>query len=224
LNVGETDRAKNGFSLTTDKFAAAEGDLYDDTHAIFSTGLIDGLQMASLTKGLGTETYNDPRFAGAGPIDCMYVVGKQSGDFTLAKKSSQTFGSDHFAASTRFLFSGTAPTPVGGGDITGLRIAALLPNPDGPDVGHEWVKLKNFGTDAVTLEGWKLRDEADNAVTLSGTIAGGAELTVSLASGQMPLNNGGDEIEFLDAAGNSVQVVNYSEDQVSSGQVIQIVP
>ena len=53
MNVGETDLTKNGFRLDEDHYAWADGDLYDDTHAIFSPGLIDGLHMASLTKGLG---------------------------------------------------------------------------------------------------------------------------------------------------------------------------
>jgi hypothetical protein len=82
------------------------------------------------------------------------VAGRQTGDFTLAKKCSQTFGSDHFAVSVRFLLSGTVPTPNGGGTgISGVRISALLPNPDGPDVGHEWVRLKNSGSQAVNLDG-----------------------------------------------------------------------
>jgi hypothetical protein len=39
------------------------------------------------------------------------------------------------------------------------------------------------------------------------------------AYGDLPLNNGGDQIDRLDAAGNSVQVVGYSEGQADSGQV-----
>jgi hypothetical protein len=46
-------------------------------------------------------------------------------------------------------------------------------------------------------------------VALSGTIAGNAELTIQLAAGELPLNNGGDEVELLDAGGNSVHVVSY---------------
>ena len=111
MNVGETDRSKNGFRLDEDHDNGAEGDLYDDTHAIFSSGLVNGLHMASLTKAIGSETYDDPQFAGSGPIDCIYVVGRQAFDFTLAKRTSESFGSDHFAVSTRFLFSGTSPIP-----------------------------------------------------------------------------------------------------------------
>jgi hypothetical protein len=225
LNVGETDASKNGFQLAVDKFSAAEGDLYDETHAILTAGLIDRLHMASLTKGLGTETYDDPQSAGSGPIDCIYVAGTQVGDFTLATKSSQAFGSDHIVVSVRFLFSGTPPTPVeGGGTAAGVRISALLlPNPEGRDVGQEWVKLKNHGRQSVSNDGWTLRDESDNSIALIGTIAPRAELTIQLAEGQLPLNNG-DEIELLDAGGNSVHVVSYSSGQAVPGQVIHISP
>jgi hypothetical protein len=45
-----------------------------------------------------------------------------------------------------------------------------------------------------------------------------------LANGQLPLNNGGDEIELLDAAGNSVHVVSYTGGQAGSGEVILVGP
>lgn len=229
MNVGETDLSKNGFRLEKDHFARPDGDLYDDTHAIFSAGLIDGLHMASLTKALGSETYDDPRFSGCGPIDCIYVVGKQAGDFTLSKKSPQTFGSDHFAVSTRFLFSGTAPTPNGGDpspqpDRPGVRISAPLPNPEGEDEGKEWVNLKNTGNEKVHLIGWKLRDKAGHSVSLFGEIEGGEELRVNLRSGQMPLNNGGDEIELLDSDGRSIHKVTYRGGQALPGREIRFRP
>ncbi len=233
MNVGETDLQKNGFLLTQDRFNIDDGDLYDDTHAIFSAGLVDGLHMASLTKALGTETYDNPRFAGAGPIDCMYVAGKQAGDFTLAKMSAETFGSDHFAVSVRFLFGGTVPLrevrerpPVG--DLvpspatSGVRISALLPNPKGLDAGNEWVKLRNDGNDAVNLAGWKLRDKAGNTMALIGSIASGTELKVHLPNSQMPLNNDGDEIELLSAKGRVAHKVRYSIGQVSPGREIRL--
>ena len=228
MNVGETDRTKNGFRLTEDNFTALAGDLYDDTHAIFSNGLVDGLHMASLTKGLGTETFDDPQFAGSGPIDCIYVIGRQAGDFTLATKSEHTFGSDHFAVSTRFLFSGTVPAPEPGdptpqpGMSSSVRIVALLPNPEGPDPGNEWIKLKNDTASEVDLNGWTLRDEANHTVALSGTIAAGEERQIDLADGELPLNNSGDEVELIDVAGDSVDFATYTGGQASSGNVVVV--
>jgi hypothetical protein len=72
----------------------------------------------------------------------------------------------------------------------------------------------------VSLDGWKLRDEASNTLTLSGSIGGDAERMITLANGQLPLDNGGDEIELLDFAGNSVQVVSYSGGHAGRGEVI----
>ncbi len=87
MNVGETDRAKVGYRLEEDCFEPGAGDLYDDTGAIFSAGLVDGLHMASLTAALGQETFDSVGFAGAGPIDRMYVAGGQASDFTLAAQA-----------------------------------------------------------------------------------------------------------------------------------------
>ena len=218
LNVGETDKNKIGFDFTDD-FAAGGNNTYDETHAIFSAGLVDGLHMASLTKGIVGETYDDTGFAGSGPIDCIYVIGHQAGDFTLAMKTSETFGSDHFAVSTRFLFSGTAPGPGGGGGGTGpitstIRIAGLLPNPMGPDPGNEKVRLRNTGTSTIDLTGWKLSDEASHIVDLTGPIASGADRVITLDPGQMPLNNGGDEIELFDSTGQLVHMVSYTGSDV----------
>jgi hypothetical protein len=230
MNVGETDKKKNGFRLNEDHNVPADGDLYDDTHAIFTQGLVDGLHMASLTKGIGGETYDDPQFAGSGPIDVMYIVGRQASDFTLAKKTPETFGSDHFAVSTRFLFSGMAPPPEpGGGGTPGsntgqIRISAVLPDPPGPDGGHEWVKLKNDGGAAVDLGGWTLRDTGNNAVTLSGSIAAGAERKIALADGQMPLNQSGDAITLRKPSGDTVDSVQYTSSQVSPGVPITFAP
>jgi hypothetical protein len=76
----------------------------------------------------------------------------------------------------------------------------------------------------VSLDGWKLRDEAKNTLTLDGSIAAGAERMIMLAIGELPLNNGGDEIELLDAAGDSVHVVSDTGGQAGSGEVIIVGP
>jgi len=225
MNVGETDTSKNGHDLLEDRYDRHGGDLYDDTHAIFSSGLIDGLHMASLTKALGGETYDARQFAGVGPIDCMYVVGSQAGDFTLARKSADTFGSDHFAVSVRFLFSGTAPTREKNTSNTvkqlpTVRISGLLPDPAGRDKGNEWVAIKNNGRALLSLSGWRLRDRAGNIVQLQGNLLPRSELKVRLVDGNMPLNNNGDDIELLDAIGRVVDSAHYTADQVSPGREI----
>jgi hypothetical protein len=76
----------------------------------------------------------------------------------------------------------------------------------------------------VSLDDWKLRDEANITLTLAGSIEAGGERMIMLANGEQPLNNVGDEIELLDAAGNSVQVVSYTGGQAGSGEVIVVGP
>lgn len=207
-----------GFNLTDD--LSGPSNRYDETHAIFSAELVDNLHMTSLTKGIGSETYDSTQSAGSGPIDCIYVAGHQAGDFTIAKKSSQTFGSDHFAVTTRFLFSGSAPPSSGGGGggmASTIRILGLLPNPAGPDPGNEQIRLRNQSTQSVDLDGRTLTDEGNTTFSLGGTVAAGAERVITLPAGAMPLNNGGDEIELKNDSGEVVPVVNYTSGQVTQG-------
>lgn len=227
LNVGETDRKKNGRLLLEDRFNAAEGDLYDDTHAIFSAALINGLRMSSLTRGLGAETFDDARFAGAGPIDCLYVAGPLGDRFAAAQRSSRNFGSDHFAVSTRIQRLGVAPDPAPAkvprvASDEEVRISALLPNPRGPDGGQEWVKLKNASGQTVQLAGWRIRDRARNEYLLSGALSAYEERTIQLPEGQLPLNNGGDEIELVDPDGRCLQAVRYTGDQATAGSEVHV--
>lgn len=235
MNVGETDRAKNGVKLAVDHYDSHAGDLYDDTHAIFSAGLIDQLRMKSLTRNLGTETYDDAQFRGAGPIDCLYVAGKRTGDFAPAQKSQQTFGSDHFAVSTRLDWPGVLAAagmvvrpsivePSMSVETGQIQITALLPNPKGIDDGNEWVLLQNCGDVVVDLIGWQLRDAAGNGVKLAGVLRSGEEMKVHLSRGQLPLNNNGDVIHLLDRRGRQVHRVGYGGEQVAAGRVLSFGP
>ncbi len=94
LNVGATDRAKNGADLDVDT-TEGEGDRYDETHALLGKGLVEGLQMKNLCMHVG-ETYDSPDFPGTGPIDNIYAAGPRVQAFSDAQKTAQTFGSDHF--------------------------------------------------------------------------------------------------------------------------------
>jgi hypothetical protein len=100
----------------------------------------------------------------------------------------------------------------------------MLPNPEGPDVGNEWVEIMNGGASPVSLAGWKLRDEASHTVDLSGTIEAGARLRIELGEGQMPLNNGGDEVELVNADGERVHFVSYTGDQAGPGEQVTFGP
>ena len=93
FNVGHSDSLKNGADLKIDATSVGEGDLYDDTHAMLSSGLIDGLRMTNCTLSISESTF--PRYPGS-PIDNIYVGGNLVDYFSEASTTSEeTFGSDH---------------------------------------------------------------------------------------------------------------------------------
>jgi endonuclease/exonuclease/phosphatase family metal-dependent hydrolase len=96
FNVGETDAGKIGSDPADD-----ETDGYDDTHALLTLGLVNGLRLRSLTKAMG-NTYDDTPgdgefpYPGVGAIDVLYVGGAGEGRFSAGTRGSDTFGSDHY--------------------------------------------------------------------------------------------------------------------------------
>ncbi len=76
----------------------------------------------------------------------------------------------------------------------GVSIAALLPNPDGKDEGHEQLMIRNSTDRVVDLRGWRLLDRGGNKFQLSGKVAAGRAVTVTLNPPTMALNNDGDEV------------------------------
>jgi hypothetical protein len=108
------------------------------------------------------------------------------------------------------------PTP-----LPRIRIIALLPNPRGDDPGHETLTLKNFGDQDVVLAGWILVDRAGNEFDLDGTLGANQELTITLPSGVLPLNNsGGDEITLFSDNGTQQDQVRYAGSEATEGTVL----
>jgi endonuclease YncB( thermonuclease family) len=106
----------------------------------------------------------------------------------------------------------------------GVTIVALLPNPVGPDRGHEEVTLANATADEINLNGWKLRDRAGNQFALSGTIPALAKQVIRMTDPSMPLNNDGDDVLLIGGSGAVRSKVSYSESQVTEGQQIEFQP
>lgn len=102
----------------------------------------------------------------------------------------------------------------------GLRIAGLLPDPEGADEGHEQVVLENTGPETLVLKGWKLRDQSGHEFALEGRIAGGAQWVLTLPAGSLPLNNGGDEVKLLSPEGRESGPARYRAGQVKPGSMI----
>lgn len=113
---------------------------------------------------------------------------------------------------------GTSNQPSQSGAVA---ILALLPNPPGEDGGRERVVLGNSGDAPAALGGWLLRDAAGHELQLSGhSIESLSALVVQLDAGQLPLNNGGDTVELLDANGNVLDRVTYTESQASGNTFV----
>jgi endonuclease YncB( thermonuclease family) len=104
----------------------------------------------------------------------------------------------------------------------GVKIVALLPNPNGTDAGNEQVTIRNSTGDPVKLQGWKLIDKAGNVYLLSGSVQPGKSLVVTMTEATMPLNNNGDTVVLIDSKGVGRSRVSYSGSQARSGAVVRI--
>ena len=93
FNVGHSDE-KNGISLERDCYKnCGPKDRYDETHALLSAGLVDGLKMRNLASSIKSST----RLSTPGsPIDNIYVDGALAPRFSGAVKEEKLYGSDHF--------------------------------------------------------------------------------------------------------------------------------
>jgi Lamin Tail Domain len=112
------------------------------------------------------------------------------------------------------------PDPTTQPPLAKVRIVALLPNPPGDDPGKETIMLKNFGGADEDLTGWRLMDKAGNELVLSGSIAQGSTRVITLAEGQVPLNNGGDEVRLFDDDGVLQDRVRYAGSEAQEGVTI----
>ena len=115
FNVGHSDSKKNGNDLREDCFSQSSNnncndkDPYDETHAIFSSGLIKNMRMLNLMRSISEETYltRGNRFKGVGPIDNIYINQEVESKFSKAsngkpngydsRRNPRFFGSDHVA-------------------------------------------------------------------------------------------------------------------------------
>ncbi|HEX4815783.1 MAG TPA: lamin tail domain-containing protein [Nonomuraea sp.] len=108
------------------------------------------------------------------------------------------------------------PALVTAGD---LLVVAALPDPAGADRGGETVTLLNLTPDAIDLAGWSLQDAGGGRRRLTGSVAGGATLRVTL-DGALRLGNRGDGVVLVDPDGATIDQVTYQADQVRPGRTI----
>jgi hypothetical protein len=89
-------------------------------------------------------------------------------------------------------------------------IAALANSIEDPEV--ETVTLINTAPDDVDLAGWVFADKQKNHFALSGKLAAGSSVRVTIAK-PMELSNKGGTITLLDASGKIVDNVSYTKQQ-----------
>jgi hypothetical protein len=93
-----------------------------------------------------------------------------------------------------------------------VRIVGALVNPIGPAPEPETVTLLNASPESVELTGWEIADRLKNKQSITGTIAAGSTLTVSVEP-PVQLGNRGGIITLLDNRGLKVDGVSYNEQQ-----------
>lgn len=108
----------------------------------------------------------------------------------------------------------TITTPPAGEPDGRVRIVAALVNPSGGDQGKETVTLLNVTDTDQPLAGWAIANRTKAKFNLTGAIAAGATLTVTLPI-NVPLSNDGGLITLLDPSGLKVDGVSYTKAQVA---------
>jgi hypothetical protein len=98
-----------------------------------------------------------------------------------------------------------------------VKIIRLLPDPEGDERENEEATIRNFSTEPVNLQGWKLRDKKDRTWSLDqlGMLAPagqpGDQKAIKRGRQDMGMNNGGDIIELVDSTGRTVHKVAYAQ-------------
>jgi endonuclease/exonuclease/phosphatase family metal-dependent hydrolase len=111
---------------------------------------------------------------------------------------------DHYAVVVKI---STATLPTTGA----VHILRVLPNPVGDDRDNEKATIQNTGSTAVSVLGWKLRDESGAVWALDGlgTLMPGEIKTIKRNGKAMSMNNQGDTIELLEPSGTVVDQLSY---------------
>lgn len=146
-------------------------------------------------------------------------VGGSAGVFTnpvarVGSSPNADTPSDHIPVFADFMLASDdgLPPPA----TSTIHITALMVNPNGSDQGQEWIMLKNSRSSETSLAGWRLRDQSNNELQLSGSIPANGQLTIDDPQGKLPLNNNGDAIVLVNPQYQIIRRATYSRSQVSN--------
>lgn len=103
-----------------------------------------------------------------------------------------------------------------------LRITLAQPNPEGDDLGNEWVEIKNFTDEAIVLTGYELRDKMSRPQTIDAEALMPDETLRIIATRKsvhfMQMSNRRGLISLHDPSGEMIAAVSYG--QASEGEVL----
>jgi len=111
-----------------------------------------------------------------------------------------------------------------------IIISEIVPNPEGPDQGNEWVEFYNPGLLTIDFSGWLIDDSGDVLAKNAHKISAGSEISASgyivitLSKGTPALNNsGGDCLQLYSPDKVFRKKVCY-EESFSEGQSYALRP
>lgn len=91
-----------------------------------------------------------------------------------------------------------------------IKIIELLPSPLGKDKKNEYITIKNFSNQKVSLTGWELSDQADNKhIFKHETLDAKQKLKLDRSKTKIALNNGQEAVRLIDPKENMVDTIRY---------------
>lgn len=105
-----------------------------------------------------------------------------------------------------------------------IAISRALVNPEGSDIGKEWVELSNKTDQIINVTGWNILDRLDRFQTLEGFIEPNKEQKFMMTrhgDDSTQLGNKNGEIKVKDSQGNLIARVGYGK--ANSGEILHFV-
>lgn len=108
----------------------------------------------------------------------------------------------------------TQPEPPPPAVPAQIIINEFMPDPEGADTNNEWIELKNLGSAAANLIGYKI-DDADAGSSLytfpDTALAAGEAKAFYSSETKIVLNNDTDRVRLFDAAGTIIDEILYEK-------------
>ncbi|MBC7776799.1 MAG: DUF2278 family protein [Phycisphaerae bacterium] len=113
------------------------------------------------------------------------------------------------------------PNPVSKAPV---RIIAALVNPEGEEVGKEYLILLNKSSRPVNLDGWQIMDKLNKKDFISNKmIEAGDTLRIKLSGQGAQLSNKGGNITLLNKEGLKIDGVSYTKEDASvQGELVEL--